>query len=260
MLTYNALIALGLASLAGLATTVGSFIGIFYREPGPRFMAFALGFSAGVMVLVSFVELLKQGIDSIGFVPANAAFFSGIALMFLADLLLPHLYILETEERDEHRSRKARLRRTSLLVAVGIGIHNFPEGMATLAGALKSVDTGIAMAVAIAIHNVPEGIAVAVPVYAATKSAKKAFKWSFVSGLSEPVGALLAVMVLMPFMSDAVIGWLLSMVAGFMVFISFDELLPVSHSYGSEHLSILGVSAGMLVMSISLALLARAPL
>ncbi|MEE8575000.1 MAG: zinc transporter ZupT [Thermodesulfobacteriota bacterium] len=253
-------IALGLTLLAGLATTVGSFIGIIYREPGPRYMAFTLGFSAGVMVFVSFMELLKQAVDSIGFLEANVAFFVGVLVMFVIDLVMPHLYILEDQHgvghtKDSKESKESKLKRTSVLVAIGIGIHNFPEGMATLAGTLKDIDVGIAMAIAIAIHNIPEGIAVAIPVYAATKSVGKAFKWSFISGLSEPVGALIAVLILMPFLNDTVIGWLLAVVAGFMVFISFDELLPVAHSYGREHIAILGVTSGMLVMSVSLVLL-----
>jgi ZIP family zinc transporter len=242
--------ALILTTLAGLSTTIGSFIGIYYKNPGPTYMSFTLGFSAGVMVLVSFVELLPQAVDSIGFTSAMAGFFIGIFVMFAIDLLVPHKYIME----DQTHAGSGKIQRTSVLVAFGIAIHNFPEGMVTLAGTLKDIDVGVAMATAIAIHNIPEGIAVAIPVYAATKSARKAFKWSFLSGLSEPVGALLALFVLLPFMSDVVLGWMLAMVAGFMVFISLDELLPVSHSYGKEHVSILGVSAGMLVMAISLAL------
>jgi ZIP family zinc transporter len=127
--------------------------------------------------------------------------------------------------------------------------------MVTLAGTLKDIDVGIALAVAVAIHNIPEGIAVAVPVYAVTHSAGRAFKWSFLSGVSEPVGALVAGLILMPFLNDVVLGWMLCLVAGFMVFISFDELIPVAHSYGEEHLPILGVVAGMIVMALSLALL-----
>lgn len=243
--------ALTLSALAGLSTTVGSLIAVFYRTPGPGYMAFTLGFSAGVMVLASFVELLGQGITMLGFTLAHAAFFSGIFVMFSIDLLLPHVYILESYESKG----EGRLKKASVLVALGIGIHNFPEGMVTLAGALKSPDLGVALAVAVAIHNVPEGIAVAVPVYAYTKSAKKAFMWSFLSGVSEPVGALAAGLVLIQFLSPGVLGWMLSMVAGFMVFISFDELLPLAHSYRKEHLAIAGVTAGMLVMAVSLALL-----
>ncbi|MBE9531786.1 MAG: zinc transporter ZupT [Proteobacteria bacterium] len=244
------IVALILTTLAGLSTTIGSFIGIYYKNPGPIYMSFTLGFSAGVMVLVSFVELLPQAMDSLGFTSAMVAFFVGIFMMFAIDLLVPHKYIMEEQAHEG----SGKIHRTSVLVAFGIAIHNFPEGMVTLAGTLKDIDIGVAMATAIAIHNIPEGIAVAVPVYAATKSAKKAFKWSFISGLSEPVGALVALFVLLPFMSDVVLGWMLAVVAGFMVFISLDELLPVSHSYGKEHVSILGVCAGMMVMALSLAL------
>ncbi len=244
-------IAMLLTSLAGLSTTLGSAIGVFYKEPGPRYMAFSLGFSAGVMVFVSFVELLGAGIDEVGFDSALVVFFIGISAMFFIDYFSPHFYILETP----HREGGDKLARATLLVAFGIGIHNFPEGMATFVATLSDTELGIAMAIAIAIHNIPEGIAVAVPVYAATKSASRAFKWSFLSGVSEPVGALVAAFVLMPILSATVVAWMLCLVAGFMVFISLDELLPVANSYGREHVSIMGVILGMAVMALSLAML-----
>ncbi len=249
----NLFIALVLTTLAGLSTTIGSLISIVYREPGPRYMAFTLGFSAGVMVLVSFVELLQAGIDSIGFGTAHLAFFTGMAAMFLIDILVPHTYILESTGSE--KSRSERIRKASFFVALGVAIHNFPEGMATLAATLKDVNVGVALAVAIAIHNIPEGIAVAVPVYAVTGSAARAFRWSFLSGMSEPLGAILAAAVLMPVLTEAVLGWMLCIVAGFMTFIAFDELLPVAHSYEAEHIGILGVTAGMAVMALSLALI-----
>ncbi len=248
-------VALLLTTLAGLSTTIGSLISIIYREPGPKYMAFTLGFSAGVMVLVSFVELLQSGIDSIGFGMAHIAFFTGMGVMFLIDILVPHAYILESTETGDKHSDK--IKKASFFVALGVAIHNFPEGMATLAAALKDVNVGIALAVAIAIHNIPEGIAVAVPIYAATKDAGKAFRWSFLSGMSEPVGALIAVLVLMPILTEAVLGWMLCLVAGFMTFIAFDELMPVANSYEEEHIGILGVAAGMAIMALSLALITR---
>jgi ZIP family zinc transporter len=137
-------------------------------------------------------------------------------------------------------------------VALGLAIHNFPEGMASFATALSDPQLGIAIAIAIAIHNIPEGLAVSAPVYVATGSRSKAFWWSFLSGVAEPLGALLAAIVLLPFLNDVVLGVLLSAVAGIMVFISIDELLPVSRAFGEEHLSIVGVVAGMVVMSLSL--------
>jgi ZIP family zinc transporter len=250
--------ALLLSALAGLSTTIGSVLALFVRKPGPRMMTLTLGFSGGVMVLVSFVELLASGIETIGFAPANLAFFGGMVLMFLIDALIPHDYMAEhhhsdgESHQDEEEAVKSRLLKAGLFVALGLAIHNFPEGMASFATALSDPQVGIAIAIAIAIHNIPEGLAVSAPVYAATGSRSKAFWWSFLSGVAEPLGALLAAIVLMPFLNDVVLGVLLSAVAGIMVFISVDELLPVSRAYEEEHLSIVGVIAGMAVMSLSL--------
>jgi ZIP family zinc transporter len=144
------------------------------------------------------------------------------------------------------------LLKTGLFVALGIGVHNFPEGMAAFAGALENPGLGIAIAVAIALHNIPEGVAVSAPVYAATGSRAQAFWWSFLAGVAEPVGAGLAALVLMPFLSEVVLGFVLAAVAGIMVFISLDELVPVACSLGEEHLSIVGVVVGMVTMAISL--------
>ena len=243
--------ALLLSALAGLSTTLGSLLGIFVRKPGPRFMTLTLGFSGGVMILVSFVELLQGGIDAIGFGPAHLAFFGGILAMFLIDALIPHDYMGEHHHTEEEK-RQGQLLKTGLFVALGIGIHNFPEGMAAFAGALEDPALGIAIAVAIAIHNIPEGLAVSAPVYAATGSRGKAFLWSFLSGVAEPIGAGLAALVLMPFLSEMVLGFVLASVAGIMVFISLDELVPVARSFGEEHLSIVGIVAGMMVMALSL--------
>ncbi len=244
--------ALMLTALAGLATTIGSIIALFYREPSPKYMAFIMGFSAGVMIYISFVELLQTGIKSVGFIYANLAFFSGMAVLFLIDISLPHIYMLE--ECDTDNSSQSRLKKVSVFMVLGIAIHNFPEGMATFVGAIKDINIGISLATAIAIHNIPEGIAVSAPIFASTRNARKAFLWSFLSGISEPVGALIAGLILLPFINDFILGLMLSAVGGMMIFISFDELLPVSQSYGKEHISIIGVIVGMVVMSLSLAL------
>ena len=242
--------ALLLTAGAGLSTTIGSVLGLIVRKPGPRFVGFTLGFSAGVMILVSFVELLPGGIETIGFLRAHVAFFIGMACIFLIDLLVPHDYIGQHDHAGEDGQQG--LMRTGMLVAFGIGIHNFPEGMATFAGALEDVNVGIAIAVAIAIHNIPEGLAVSAPIYAATGSRRKAFLWSFLSGVSEPVGAGLAALVLMPFLTPTVLGWVLAGVAGSMVSISVDELVPAAKASGSEHAPIVGVIVGMAVMALSL--------
>ena len=243
-------VALLLTAGAGLSTTIGSFIGIAVRKPGPKFIGFTLGFSAGVMILVSFVELLQGSIEEIGFLSAHIGFFLGMAGIFLIDYLVPHDYIGHHDHEGEHSEKG--LMRTGLLVAFGIGIHNFPEGMATFAGALEDVEVGVAIAVAIAIHNIPEGVAVSAPIYAATGSRRKAFLWSFLSGVSEPLGAALAAVVLLPFLTPTVLGWVLAAVAGIMVSISVDELVPAAKASGSQHAPIVGVIAGMFVMALSL--------
>jgi len=230
-------------------------LAFFVREPGKRLMTLTLGFSGGVMILVSFVELLPGGIDALGFGAANLAFFGGMLAMFLIDFMIPHDYMAEHHhdgDENEQAALQDRLLKTGLFVALGLGIHNFPEGMASFATALSNPEVGVAIAIAIAIHNIPEGLAVSAPVYAATGSRRKAFWWSFLSGVAEPVGAVLAALVLLPFLNDAMLGGLLSAVAGIMVFIAVDELVPVSHAYGEEHLSIVGIAAGMAVMSLSL--------
>ena len=245
------LYALILTSLAGLSTTIGSLIAFLVKEPSKKFISLIMGFSAGVMILISFVELLNAGIEASTFLIGHIFFFFGMILMLVIDIGISHKYEFE----DKKKKSNNKLEKTSLLVMLGIFIHNFPEGMATFVGTLKSVDLGILLAVAIAIHNIPEGIAVAVPIYASTKSSKKAFFWSFISGVSEPIGALIAGLVLFPFINDFVLGAVLAIVGGFMVYISLDELLPASRYSGFEHLSIIGIIIGMIVMALSLALL-----
>jgi ZIP family zinc transporter len=242
-----------LTAFAGLSTTIGSLLILVVREPGPRFMALALGFAAGVMVLVSFVELLPAGIEELGFVWGYGAFLAGLAIMFAVDALVPHSYA--GMQDPTARGRGDRLLRVGLFVALGIGIHNFPEGMATFVGTLADTRLGVAIAVAIAIHNIPEGLAVAAPVYTATRSRRKAILWSFLSGLAEPLGAAIAALVLLPFLKGPALAAVLAGVAGLMVFIALDELLPAAREYGESHLSIIGVAAGMTVMAASLALL-----
>ena len=246
----NLVLALLMTTGAGLATTIGSLLSLAVRKPGPRFMGFTLGFSAGVMILVSFVELLQESIIKIGFMPAHAGFFLGMISFFLIDSLIPHDYIGQHETGRIKNSNK--LMRTGLLVALGLGIHNLPEGMATFVGTLEDVKIGAAIAVAIAIHNIPEGLAVAAPIYAATGSRRKAFLWSFLSGVSEPVGAALAALILMPILTPSLLGWILAGVAGIMVAISIDELVPVAKSFNTEHTPIVGVISGMIIMALSL--------
>jgi ZIP family zinc transporter len=246
--------ALLLSALAGLATTVGSVLALAVRRPGPRFLSFTLGFSAGVMIFVSFIELLPVGIKSLGLPLGTGVFLGAMLLMLLIDVAVPHEYIAEHHVAGR-KNGSPDLLRTGLFIALGIGIHNFPEGMATFVGTLQHTGLGISIAVAVGLHNIPEGLAVSMPIYAATGSRRRAFLWSFLSGLAEPLGALIAALVLAPVLTPALLGWMLAAVAGVMVFISIDELVPVACSYGHEHMSIVGVIIGMAAMAASLWLL-----
>ena len=256
-----------LTVFAGLSTGIGSAIAFFAKKTNTKFLSVSLGFSAGVMIYVSMIEIFFKAKDALtselglklGSWITVIAFFGGMLLIALIDKLIPSGEnphdIYKVENIDEKGSPdNSKLLRMGLFTALAVGIHNFPEGLATFVSALQEPSIAIPIAVAIAIHNVPEGIAVSVPVYYATGSKKKAFFYSFLSGLSEPVGALVGYLILMPFINDMVFGILFAAVAGIMVFISLDELLPSAQEYGEHHLSIYGLVAGMVVMALSLLL------
>lgn len=265
----NVWIAFLFTLFAGLSTGLGSAVALLSKKTNTRFLSLALGFSAGVMIYVSFTEILEKGKQALitaqgrvtGSWLAVAAFFGGIVLIAVIDRLIPEdknpHQVRSAEEmgRSAQQSPEARsLSRMGLMAALAIGIHNFPEGLATFASALKDPKLGLAIAVAVAIHNVPEGIAVSVPLYYATGDKGKAFRYGLLSGLSEPIGALAGYLLLAPFFNDLVLGLLFAVVAGIMVFISLDELLPAARAYGEEHLAIYGLVSGMAVMAISLLL------
>lgn len=261
--------AFSLTLFAGLSTGIGSGIAFFAKKTNTSFLSLALGFSAGVMIYVSFVEIFVKAKteltlalgDTQGYWVTTAAFFGGILLIAIIDKMIPsfenphEMHKVEELGSDKPKDMD-KLKRMGLFTALAIGIHNFPEGLATFTAALENPELGIAIAVAIAIHNIPEGIAVSVPIYYATGSRKKAFWLSLSSGLAEPVGALVGFLLLMPFMGPVVFGILFASVAGIMVFISLDELLPAAEEYGEHHLSIYGLIAGMAVMAFSLLMFA----
>ena len=265
------LFAFGLTLFAGLSTGIGSLIAFVSDKTNTRFLSGALGFSAGVMIYVSMIEIFPKAQASLtevvgenrAFWFTTLAFFGGIAIIALIDRLVPGfenphevrmIGEMDPSKRAEAK-RRAELLRMGLFSALAIAIHNFPEGLATFIGALHDPALGLSIAVAIAIHNIPEGIAVSVPVYHATGSRRKAFRLSFLSGLAEPVGAAVGFLILMPFMNEVVFGILFAAVAGIMVFISLDELLPAAEKYGEHHLAIYGVIIGMVVMAGSLLML-----
>ncbi|WAA09591.1 zinc transporter ZupT [Fervidibacillus albus] len=256
-----------LTLLAGLATGIGSILAFFTSTTNTKFLSFALGFSAGVMIYVSMIEIFVKAQDALvsalGEKDGNWAvvggFFGGMILIALIDKFIPqqtnpHEIKKVEEVQSLGVTKDPSLMKMGTFTALAIGIHNFPEGIATFASALQDPKLGVAITVAIAIHNIPEGIAVSAPIYFATGSKKKAFRLSFLSGLSEPIGALAAFFVLMPFLNDVIFGLIFSSVAGIMVFISLDELMPAAKKYDEAHTSIYGLIGGMAVMAVSLLL------
>lgn len=258
--TSQILFAFLLTALAGLSTGIGSLISLIAKKTNKNFLSLSLGFSAGIMIYVSFMEMMPQGLEELTLVYGEKtgtlyliiAFFVGILFINMIDFIIPEQINPHEAHGVEEMDEKGKLKRTGIMVAISIAIHNFPEGIATFTSALTSLDIAIPITIAIAIHNIPEGIAVAVPIYHATGSKKKAFWYSFLSGLAEPLGALLAFLFLMQFWNPALNGLILAAISGIMVFISLDELLPSAEKYGKHHLSIIGVVAGMLVMAVSL--------
>lgn len=254
-----------LTLLAGLSTGIGSLIALLAKRTNRRFLSVSLGFSAGVMVYVSMIEIFAKAQSALtvqlGQRPGSwatvAAFFGGMLFIAVIDKLIPaekNPHEVKLVEQEDAAPPARKLMRMGVFTALAIAIHNFPEGLATFVSALQSPSIAIPIVVAIAIHNIPEGIAVSVPIYQATGSRKKAFCYSFLSGLAEPLGALIGWLLLMPIMTDTVFGIIFAAVAGIMVFISFDELLPAAREYGEHHLSIYGLISGMAVMAVSLLL------
>lgn len=254
--------ALLLTLLAGLSTGIGGMVVFFAKTIDTRVLAVSLGLSAGVMIYVSLVELLHEAAGMLtavygpksGLLYAVISFFGGILLIAVIDKLIPceenpHEIACPPAQGTHHSHA---LRRTGLMTALALGIHNFPEGMAAFVSASQSLKLAIPIIVAIAIHNIPEGIAVAMPIYYATGSRRMAMRYSVLAGLTEPLGAVLCYLILLPFISDVLYGVLFAVVAGIMVFISLDELLPSARIYGEHHLSMYGLVAGMAVMAVSL--------
>ena len=269
------LIAFLLTSFAGIYTGIGSAIAFFAKRTNTSSLSLSLGFSTEVMIYVSFADLFASSLQTLvnihgkadGTLYSTLSFFGEIVLIPLIDKLIPHYEnphkMHRVEEKNLEKERKTEIKPQLLLLLLCVGvvtalvlaIHNFPEGMVTFLAALKDINIAIPIACAIAIHNIPEGISVSVPIYYATGNRKRAFWLSFLSGLAEPVGAVIGYLILAPFLNDHVFGVIFGMIAGIMVFISLDELLPAAEEYGKHHHTIYGLVAGMAVMALNLLML-----
>ncbi|EAJ2494173.1 zinc transporter ZupT [Campylobacter jejuni] len=282
-------IAMLLTLFAGFSTAIGSIIAFFSRKDDLRVLSLGLGFSAGVMIYISFMEILPTALkDFKNYYNSHwaellglACFFGGILISLLIDKLIPEdvnphepkedlseLKICPLPQKGQnppkfhpgeklHQINTKALKRTGIFTALAIAIHNFPEGFVTFISSLDNLTLGIAIAIAVAIHNIPEGLAVSLPIYHATGDKKKAFIYSALSGFAEPLGAFVGVLILLPFIGDLTLAISFAVIAGIMVFISLDELLPAAKTYDKAHDSLYGLIAGMAIMALSLNLLGQ---
>jgi len=252
-----------LTFMAGISTGIGSLMSFFSKDFNTKFLSFSLGFSAGVMIYISFVEIFPKAMkffynthnETTSYIFATISFFLGIGISSIIDNLIPSFenpHEIKNIDKSKYEKRNKKLLRTGFFTFLVITLHNFPEGFATLIASLSDPKLGISIAVAIAIHNIPEGIATSIPIYYSSGSKKKALYFSFLSGLAEPLGAFIGYFALSSVFNDTTFGIIFGLIAGIMVYISLDELLPTAEEYGHHHLSIIGIIAGMMIMASSL--------
>ncbi|MFA5593471.1 MAG: zinc transporter ZupT [Micavibrio sp.] len=258
----NFTIALGICAFAAFATLLGSLVLFRAKGENPRLLAFGLAFAGGAMVYISLAEILVKAQlsftavydDKTGYALATGAFFCGVLLVAALDRFLPNPHEGLDSGKFEEQT-KTHAARIGLMAAIAITAHNIPEGMATFFAALDDPSIGFPLAVAIAIHNIPEGVGIAIPVYFATQSKIKAIGACGLSALAEPFGALLGYALLGPYLTGAVYGWIFGIIAGVMVFLALDELLPAAKKYAKGHETVYGMVAGMGALALSLVLL-----
>ncbi|WVD61826.1 zinc transporter ZupT [Orbus mooreae] len=255
-----------LTTLAGASTFIGAILGILTKKPSARLLGFSLGFAAGIMLLISLMEMLPAALNTPSFSPilCYLMFIIGLVGYFTIDRLLPHCHPqdlpcedgdFECMKRIQSSTDKNKLKRTAILLTLGISLHNFPEGIATFVTASTNIELGFGIAIAVAIHNIPEGLAVAAPIYIATGSKWQALFWASVSGFSEIIGGALTYFILGDFVSPALMASIMAAVAGIMVALSVDELIPLAKEVDPKRNPSIGILSGMTVMGFSLILL-----
>ncbi len=251
----EALRALLLSTLAGFSTMIGTIIIFFSKKKNEKLISASLGFAGGVMISVSFMELLPNALNyfnefanhQLSTVYMVLSLIVGVLFASLLDHFIPH-----EEEKETHEMKHENLYRVGFVSMLAIAIHNFPAGIATFMAGFDSNELGVAIAIAIAAHNIPEGITVALPVYFSTGSKKKALYYTFISSVSEPIGALMAFLVLRPFINSVSLGIIFGIISGIMLYIAIEELLPSSRDYGYPRLALWSAFAGICLMPLTL--------
>jgi len=254
MFAPEALRALLFSLAAGLSTLLGALVIVFTKKKSEKLVTVSLGFAGGVMVSVSFWDMLPEAVhalgnEKIGTLLAVAFLIVGVLLAAGLDRLVPHKE--EPAAGESGTGSRSHLFRMGFVSMLAIGLHNFPEGIATFMAGFENAALGISIAVAIAMHNIPEGISVAMPIYFATGDRKKALKYAFLSGISEPLGALLAFLVLQPIITDFLMGAVFAVLAGIMLYIAIEELIPSSRQYGHTKEALIATFAGICLMPLS---------
>lgn len=248
---------------AGLATTIGGGIAFILKKNDLKALSVGLGFSAGVMIFLSFTDIIPEANKLLVMhFPNNyewltyIGFVIGLLTAVLIDYFLPdHIDEEDVLNPDKPSHRNYKIKRAGIFTAIAICVHNFPEGMATFLTTTQDIALGLSVGIAIAIHNIPEGIAVALPMYHVTGKKRYAMLYAALSGITEPIGALVGMFVFGLFLPKVLVGVLMSAVAGIMIYISFDTLLPLAKEYGDWHRSLIGILSGMLVIWLSLILI-----
>lgn len=234
-----------LSLIAGAASGLGGLVVYSFGEVKDWLMGFLMGFAGGVMLVVAFLELFTEALGLLTHMQATLAFIVGALIMMAIDLTLPH----REAGRWERGVAKPEFLKSGLIIAFGISLHNFPEGLVVSASYSRLPSMGLMMAIMICLHNIPEGIATATPLVMAGVSKRKAAFTALLSGMTEPLGAIVGSLLIARLgASDYIIGMGLAIAAGIMTYITVDELIPMAHKYGSEspkHIVSTGILAGM---------------
>ncbi|GMI74264.1 zinc transporter 29 [Hibiscus trionum] len=258
------MVALALSLVGGLSTSLGALFVILNQAPNLKMLGLLQGFAAGLMLSISFLDLAHNAMNSIGFLKGNLWFFAGVIFFAVVANFIPEPTLPQSSEvkgkkksgdkggKDMMKKHRRQVFFSGIVTAIGISLHNFPEGMAVFLGSMKGLRVGLNLALAIALHNIPEGVAVALPVYFATQSKWQAFKLATLSGLAEPLGVVIVAYLFPSSLSPEILEGLLGSVGGVMAFLTLHEMLPLAFDYAGQKQAVKAVFFGMAFMSASL--------
>lgn len=242
----NDLFPLLLSFIAGISTVLGSFFILFKIKKVGEFVVFSLSFSLGIMTLISFFDLIPS---SYPVIINNYGILYGIIIFVLIFLLgYQSIKLINDRIKDNDSS----LYKIGILSMISLVLHNFPEGIAVFIGALSNTSIGIKLCIAIMLHNIPEGIAISVPLYYSGVEKKRVFVYTLLSGLSEPIGALLAYFILKNFINELFLSMVLVFVSGLMISLALNDILKEVKKYNKIKYMIYGLFVSIILFGITL--------